>query len=480
MGGSSADALAHLGQAEAIVVGSGPNGLAAAIACARAGLKAVVVEQSATIGGGIRTADLTLPGFHHDVCSAIHPLALTSPFFGQLDLGRFGLEWIHPPSPLAHPFDDGTAAMLERSVAGTAGTLGEDAAAYRELMSPLVERWDELVRDILGPLRLPHHPLVLARFGLKAARSARGLAEACFTGQRARGLFAGLAAHSFLSLERAPSAAFGLVLGLSAHAVGWPMPRGGSQSLADALTARLQSTGGAVITNLQIKSLDQLPPSQMTFLDVAPRQVLQLAGSRLSGFYRRQLERYRYGPGIFKIDWALSGPIPWHAAECRRAGTVHLGGSLEEIAYSEAQVARGEHPQRPFVLLAQQSLFDPSRAPAGRHTGWAYCHVPNGSSVDMTEQIERQVERFAPGFGELILARHTRCASELEAYNPNCVGGDINGGAMDWRQLLFRPAVRIVPYATSAKGLYICSSSTLPGGGVHGMCGYNAAQAALG
>jgi phytoene dehydrogenase-like protein len=475
------DAVAplRLPPADVIVVGSGPNGLAAAIACAQAGLKTLVVEQAATFGGGCRSAALTLPGFTHDVCSAIHPLGIASPFFSQLDLGRFGLTWIQPYSPLAHPFDDGSAAVLERSIADTAATLGEDGPAYRGRMGPLVDRWNEILSAVLAPLHLPHHPIRLARFGFSAARSARHLAESWFAGSRARGLFAGLAAHSFLSLDAPPSAAFGLVLAMAGHAVGWPMPRGGSQVLADALLACLEAAGGAAVAGVAVQDLDQLPPSRLVFLDVTPRQALRLAGRRLSGLYRRQLARYRYGPGVFKVDWALAGAIHWQAAACRRAGTVHLGSTLEEIAAAEAQVARGELPERPFVLLAQQSLFDPTRAPAGKHTAWAYCHVPNGSSADMTARIERQVERFAPGFSELILARHTRSAVELEAYNPNYVGGDISGGAMNWRQLFFRPAVRLNPYATGAAGLYLCSASTPPGGGVHGMCGYLAARAAI-
>jgi phytoene dehydrogenase-like protein len=472
--------LEDLTPADAIVVGSGPNGLACAIACLRHGLKTLIVEQADQIGGGLRSAALTLPGFVHDVCSAVHPMALASPFFGELELGNFGLTWIHPASPLAHPFDDGTAAALERSMTDTAATLGEDAPAYARLMTPLVSHWEEIAAEILAPVHLPRHPLLLARFALKAVRSARGFAESWFGGQRARGLFAGLAAHSFLPLETAPSAAFALVLGAAAHDGGWPIPRGGSQALAGALLACLESMGGSAVTGLKIEHISQLPPSRLVFLDVTPRQVLKLAGDRLHRHYRRQLERYRYGPGVFKIDWALDGPIPWRAAACRQAGTVHLGGTLEEIALAEAQVARGEHPQRPFVLLAQPSLFDATRAPAGKHVGWAYCHVPNGSNVDMTERIEQQVERFAPGFGQIILARHTRTAAALEIDNPNCLGGDINGGWAGGRQLLFRPAVRVNPYATGVKGLYLCSSSTPPGGGVHGMCGYHAVRAALG
>jgi len=464
---------------DAVVVGAGPNGLAAAIALAQAGKSVLVVEARDTVGGGCRSAELTLPGFLHDTCSAIHPLGLGSPFFRTLPLGEHGLEWIQPPAPVAHPLDDGTAVMMERSVEDTARGLGADATAYRRLMGPVVERWDALVPDLLAPLHLPRHPVALARFGLAALRSARGLAEARFRDERARALFAGLAGHSIVPLERAATAAIGLVLGAAAHAVGWPLPRGGSRRIADALAAQLRSLGGEIRTGHVVESLDALPPARAVLCDVTPRQLLTLAGDRLGGRYRRQLERYRYGPAAFKVDLALSGPIPWRAGDCVRAGTVHLGGTLAEIAASEAEVGRGRHPERPYVLLAQQSLFDPSRAPAGKHTAWAYCHVPNGSAVDMTERIEAQIERFAPGFRDLVLARSVLTPARLHDLNPNYIGGDINGGAQDLGQMFTRPAPRIVPYSTPVRGLYICSSSTPPGGGVHGMCGYHAARAAL-
>ena len=464
---------------DAVVVGAGPNGLAAAIALAQAGKSVLVVEDRDTVGGGCRSAELTLPGFLHDTCSAIHPLGLGSPFFRTLPLGEHGLEWIQPPAPVAHPLDDGTAVMMERSVEDTARGLGADATAYRRLMGPVVERWDALVPDLLAPLHLPRHPVALARFGLAALRSARGLAEARFRDERARALFAGLAGHSIVPLERAATAAIGLVLGAAAHAVGWPLPRGGSRRIADALAAQLRSLGGEIRTGHVVESLDALPPARAVLCDVTPRQLLTLAGDRLGGRYRRQLERYRYGPAAFKVDLALSGPIPWRAGDCVRAGTVHLGGTLAEIAASEAEVGRGRHPERPYVLLAQQSLFDPSRAPAGKHTAWAYCHVPNGSAVDMTQRIEAQIERFAPGFRDLVLARSVLTPARLHDLNPNYVGGDINGGAQDLGQMFTRPAPRIVPYSTPVRGLYICSSSTPPGGGVHGMCGYHAARAAL-
>jgi phytoene dehydrogenase-like protein len=464
---------------DAVVVGSGPNGLAAAIVLAKAGRSVLVLEAAATAGGGMRTTELTLPGFSHDVCSAIHPLGLGSPVFASLALETHGLEWIHPQAPLAHPFDNGTAAVLERSLEETADGLGADGAAYRSLMQPLVAGAEDMLGEILGPLRIPRHPAVLAHFGLAAVLPATSLARRRFAGSRARALFAGLAAHSMLPLSRPPSAAFGLVLGLLGHHVGWPLPKGGSQSLADALVACLRSLGGELETGRRVDSLDELPRSGVVLLDVTPRQLLGLAGDRLPAGQRRRLQGFRYGPGVFKLDLALDGPLPWSAPECARAGTVHLGGTLEEITASEADVAAGREPERPYVLLAQQSLFDPTRAPAGKHTLWAYCHVPNGSQVDMTERIEAQIERFAPGFGRLVLARHAHGPADLERYNPNYVGGDINGGLQDLRQLFTRPMARRVPYETALPGLFLCSSSTPPGGGVHGMCGYWAAQAAL-
>lgn len=464
---------------DAIVVGSGPNGLAAAITLARAGCTVLVLEARQTIGGGTRSAELTLPGFVHDVCSVVHPLGIGSPFFRTLPLAERGLEWVEPSAPLAHPFDDGTAAMLERSVEATGGTLGRDARAYRELMTPLVAEWEKLAGEILGPLHVPRHPFVLARFGLYALRPARDLARSVFEGERARAFFAGLAAHSMLRLEVPVSAAVGLVLGIVGHAVGWPLARGGSQRIAAALGGVLHALGGEIATGVQVESLDDLPPARAILCDVTPRQLLRIAGRRLPAAYRRRLVGYRYGPGVFKVDWALDGPIPWKVADCARAGTVHLGGSLEEIAAAERAVWRGEPPEKPFVLIAQPSLFDPTRAPPGKHTVWAYCHVPNGSTFDMTGRIEAQIERFAPGFRERVLARSAMSPAALEAYNPNYIGGDINGGVQDWRQLFTRPAPRLVPYSTPAKGLYLCSASTPPGGGVHGMCGYHAAMAAL-
>lgn len=464
---------------DVVVVGSGPNGLAAAIALARAGRSVVVYEAAEQWGGGLRSMEVTLPGFVHDICATSLPLAAASPFFRQLALVRYGLEWIHAEAPLAHPLDDGSAVLLERSVPATAAQLGPDAAAYQRIFGSLAARAETLVHDLLGTLRVPRHPVALARFGALGMLPARTLARAVFTGERARALFAGLAAHSMLALDQPVSGAIGLVLGMYGHAVGWPFVRGGSQALANALVECLRAHGGEVVAGHPVASLDDLPAAGATLLDVTPRQVLTLAGTRLSGGYRRWLSRYRYGPGVFKVDWALDGPIPWRAPECRRAGVVHLGGTLDEIAAAEWAATSGGIPERPFVLLAQPSLFDSTRAPSGRHTVWAYCHVPHGCNVDMTDRIEAQVERFAPGFRDRILARHTFSPRTMEAHGANYVGGDINGGVQDLRQLFTRPAPRWDPYRTSDPSLFICSASTPPGGGVHGMCGYHAARSVL-
>ena len=464
---------------DAVIVGSGPNGLAAAVELARNGRSVAVLEAEDTVGGGTRSAELTLPGFVHDVGSAIHPLGYASPYFSTLPLGEHGLEWVHPAAPLAHPFDDGTAAVLERSVEKTGETLGPDAAAYRKFMEPIARDFDRIIDSLLGPPRLPRHPFALARFGLRALRSARGLAEDLFEGEKARGFFAGNAAHSFLPMEQAPSAAFGLVLSTVGHAAGWPFPKGGSQKIADALVSYLRSLGGEVYAGVRVRAVEEVPRTRAVLFDLTPRQLLEISGHRFTGRYRRALGRFRYGPGVFKVDFALDGPIPWKAKACGRAGTVHLGGTLGEISAGEAAVSRGEHPERPFVLLAQQSLFDETRAPEGKHTVWAYCHVPNGSTVDMTERIEKQVERYAPGFRDRILAKSTMGPAELQRINANHVGGDINGGLQDLWQLFTRPVVRLTPYSTPAGGIYLCSSSTPPGGGVHGMCGFFAARAAL-
>jgi phytoene dehydrogenase-like protein len=464
---------------DAVVVGSGPNGLSAAITLAQAGHSVLVLEARETIGGGVRSAELTLPGFVHDVCSAVFPFSVASPFFRSLPLAEHGLEWIDPPAALAHPFDDGPAALLERSFDATGRTIAPDAEAYEKLMRPLVERWEVLLEEILGPIHLPRHPFKLASFGWRAFGSAQRLARGWFSGERARALFAGMAGHSFLPLDRMPSSAFGLLLGCLGHAVGWPVPAGGAQRITAALAARLKLLGGVIQTCVPVVSLRDLPRARATLLDVTPRQLLAIAGEQLRGSYRRKLESYRYGPGVFKLDWALSRPIPWKSPECARAATVHLGGTFDEIARSEAAACGGRIPERPFVLLAQQSLFDPTRAPAGRHSAWAYCHVPNGCGEDMTERIERQIERFAPGFRDCVLARNVMGPAAMQAHNPNYVGGDISGGSNDLTQLIARPVLSANPYATPAAGVYICSSSTPPGGGVHGMCGYHAAKSVL-
>jgi phytoene dehydrogenase-like protein len=465
---------------DAVVVGSGPNGLAAAIELARTGRSVLVREAADEIGGGLRSGNVTLPGFVHDLCSAIHPMAAASPFFRTVPLEDHGLEWIEPLLPLAHPLDGGEAVLLRRSVEATAKGLGGDAGAYARAFQPLVDAWPQLENTLLGPLvRLPRHPVSLARFGLEGIWPATKFARRRFRDEPARALFAGLAAHSTLSLDKIASASFALVLGVTGHAVGWPLPRGGSQSLADALASYFRSLGGEIVTGAPVESLDELSEAKTVLCDVTPRQFLGLAGDRLGGRYRQALERYSYGPGVFKLDWALSAPIPWATPECAQAGTVHLAGTLDEITDSERAPERGETSNRPFVLLAQPTMFDPSRAPAGRHTAWGYCHVPNGSTVEMTGAIERQIERFAPGFGERVLARSAIGPADLERRNANLVGGDIAGGSNALRQLVARPALRPVPYSTPLEGVYLCSASTPPGGGVHGMCGYLAARAAL-
>jgi len=462
----------------ACVIGAGPNGLAAAIVLARRGLHVEVFEAEPQAGGAARTLELTIPGFLHDFGSAVHPLAAGSPFFASLPLASYGLEWIHSPSALAHPFDDGTAVTLERDLSETASSLRSDAKAWRRLMGPLAERWPELAEEVLGPVHVfTRHPVLLARFGLSAFPSANLVNRLLFREERTKALLAGLAAHSFLGLDQPLSSAFGVLLGAAAHAVGWPIPRGGAQAITNALCSDLAAFGGKIKTSTRVESPAELPRYDLTLCDVTPRQFLRLAQGRLSPQYERQLMKFRYGPGVFKVDYALRSPIPWKAPECLRAATVHLGGTAEEIAASEDAMWHGHHPDRPFVLLAQPSLFDPTRTPPGKHTAWAYCHIPNGSTVDLLHRIEAQIERFAPGFRDCILARRAFSPAAMEKMNANLVGGDINGGALDIRQFLFRPTRH--HYATSAKGIYLCSSSTPPGGGVHGMCGYHAAKLAL-
>jgi phytoene dehydrogenase-like protein len=468
----------------AVVVGSGPNGLAAAIALLQGGVEVEVREAADWVGGGLHTEELTLPGFRHDVCATVQPLAAGSPFFRTLDLG---VEWVHPEAPAAHPLDDGTAVLLERGIVETADGLGRDGAAYRRLVEPLVAGYDELAPVVLG--RMPPPPRrtlraldstgagAVARAVRAALGDARSVAESLFATERARAWFAGHCAHAMLPLERRPSAGFGLTLAVLGHAVGWPTSRGGASTLAEALAERVRALGGSIVTGSPVDELPQ--DGRLVLADVVPRDLVRLARGRLPERYERRLLRYRHGPGAFKLDWALDGPIPWTAEDCRRAGTVHLGGTLDEISHSEWGAWSGRIVERPFVLVVQQTMFDDTRAPEGKHVAWAYCHVPNGSGVDMTERIEAQVERFAPGFRELVLARSTLGPRDLEARNRNLVGGDLNGGAMDLGQLFARPTLRVSPWSTPLEGVYLCSASTPPGGGVHGMCGYWAAQAAV-
>ncbi len=464
---------------DAVVVGSGPNGLAAAITMQQAGLQVLLLEGEERLGGGMRSAELTLPGYIHDVCSAVHPMALASPFFSSLPLRQYGLEFIHSPFAVAHPFDDGRAAVLETSIVQTADRLGTDRDRYRSLMGPLVGNWSLFANAVFDPGSLPSHPFAMVGFVLHALSSAKHLVHRHFKEEAAKGLFAGMAAHSMLRFSDRASSAAALALMIQGHLQGWPIVKKGSQQLADSLCAHFVSLGGKTETKFPVGSLKQLPSARAILLDVTPKQLLQIAGHRLSPLYRWQLQRFRYGMGVYKLDWALDGPVPFKAEPCRLAGTVHLGGSFAEIEDAERVTSEGNHPHMPFVLLAQPSLFDPTRAPADKHTAWAYCHVPSGSTSNMKEAIENQVERFAPGFRERILATHVMDPARLEAYNPNYIGGDILGGKQDLSQLFTRPALRFSPYRTSAKGIYLCSSSTPPGAGVHGMCGFNAARRAL-
>ncbi|GAB3942248.1 NAD(P)/FAD-dependent oxidoreductase [Spirosoma harenae] len=468
---------------DAVIVGAGPNGLSAAIVLARAGLSVIVLEAQSVIGGGTRSAELTLPGFVHDMGSAIHPMAAGSPLFQQLPLAEHGLEFIYPPIAAAHPLDGGTAATLVGTVDDTARKLGADGKTYHKLFNSIVQHWPTLAVDLLGPLRFPTHPLDLAQFGLDALLPATAIANR-FKTPEARGLWAGMAAHAIQPLTNLTTSAVALVLMAIGHQRGWPMPKGGAQAIANALGSYFKTLGGHIEVDHPVRSLADLPKSRVVLFDLTPKQLLTILNGKLSSglanqIYRKQLEHYRYGPGIFKVDWALDGPIPFTASDCQQAGTVHLGGTFEEIVRSEQQTYDGQPPDQPFVLLAQQSLFDPTRAPAGKQTAWAYCHVPNGSTVDMTERIERQVERFAPGFRDRILARHSMNTAQIESWNPNYVGGDINGGILDIWQLYTRPVIGLSPYQTSEPGIFICSSATPPGGGVHGMCGYHAARVAL-
>lgn len=464
---------------DAVVVGAGPNGLAAAVLLARAGLSTLVVERAGEPGGGARSAELTLPGFWHDVCSTVHPLAFASPFLKRLGLERHGLSPVHSEAPLVHVLDAERAVTLERSLDETAAQLGADARAYRRLLAPYVERFETLSDMLLGPLRWPKAPLLLARFGLDALTSFTTLAGTALKTPEARALLAGVAAHAMRPLTEAATSSFALVLAMAGHAVGWPLTRGGSRSITSALVAELEAHGGKLELGREVRSLSELPAARAYLLDVTPRQLLAIAGSELPAGYRRRLERFRYGFGVFKIDWALSEPIPWRNRACARAATVHLSGDLAAVTESEARVAAGGLAEHPFVLVVQPTLFDTTRAPPGKHIAWAYCHAPHGSSEDLTGRLEAEIERFAPGFREVTLARATKNSVELEAYDPNYVGGDINGGSAEPSQLLFRPIFKADPYATGAPNVFLCSSSTPPGGGVHGMCGYFAARSAL-
>jgi phytoene dehydrogenase-like protein len=465
---------------DAIVIGSGPNGVAAALVLIQTGMKVLLLEAAPTIGGGCRSAELTLPGFVHDVCSSIHPMGIGSPYFRTLQLEKFGLRWVHPEAAYAHPLDNGTAGVVYRSIEKTAETLGRDGDAYTTLMHSLNPHWDIVCEALLEPLKMARHPFALAAFGLKALMSARFIIDSYFREDLARALLAGVCAHAELPFDAFASSSFGLVLGATAHIVGWPMPERGAQSLMNALVDLFKSLGGEVVTGCLVDDLLDLPPAKIVMCDISPSQLVRIAGGgKLPSNYVRALNSYVLGPGVFKLDYALDGPIPWTAPDCRKAATVHLGGTFEEIAQSEENCWRGRVSERPYVLLVQNATFDPTRAPAGKHTCWAYCHVPNGSRFDMTAYIENQIERFAPGFKELILARHAMSPQAMEAYNANYVGGDINGGAFIPSQLITRPVAKLIPYATPVEGLYLCSASTPPGGGVHGMCGYYAAHAAI-
>jgi phytoene dehydrogenase-like protein len=465
---------------QAVVIGSGPNGLAAAIELTRAGWDVEVYEAKSTVGGGMRTLEITEPGFYHDICSAIHPMGLSSKFFRSVPLDQYGVEWIQPELPLAHPFDDGTSAILARNFAETSESLGVDGKNWRSLMKPFADNWDKILHEFLGPINhIPSYPLILAYFGLHAIQPARILANWRFSEERARALFAGIAAHVIMPLDHSPTAAFGLTLGAAGHAVGWPLPKGGSQTVANALAAYLNDLGGKIQTDHPVSNIDEFPEADAIIFNLTPRQILSMARHHLPPGYRRGLENYRYGPGVFKVDWALSEPVPWTSPDVRRAGAVHIGGTFDEIAVSEHATFIGRTIDKPYVLVAQQSLFDPTRAPDDKHTLWAYCHVPHNSPIDMTDAIESQIERFAPGFRDTIIARHTMTAQETQLYNPNYVGGDINGGIQDLRQLFTRPVTRWNPYTTPNPRLFIASTSTPPGGGVHGMAGYHAARAIL-
>ncbi|HSR17203.1 MAG TPA: NAD(P)/FAD-dependent oxidoreductase [Ignavibacteriaceae bacterium] len=461
------------------VVGSGPNGFAASIKMAQAGYRVKMFEDKNTVGGGMRSAQLTsLPGFIHDICSAIHPLGAGSPFFESLPLHQYGLEWKFPPIAAAHPFDNGHAAVLTNSIYESAESLGVDKNNYINIIKPLVDNWDFIKNDILGPLKIPSNPVKLGKFGFYAVKPAEKFINNYFSHEYAKSFFAGMAGHSIMSLDKLITSAIGLVLIILGHRIGWPVSKGGSQKIADALALYFQSLGGSIETNHKINSLNELRDFNIILFDITPKQLLKIMGDKFPACYKKQLEKYTYGPGIFKVDWALNASVPFKNKECTQAGTIHIGGDYKEIIQSEYEISNGIHPEKPFIIFTQQSLFDDTRSPEG-HTAWAYCHVPNNSTIDMTERIENQIERFAPGFKDLIINKHIMFPADYERYNSNYIGGDINGGMLNWRQLFTRPAIRLNPYSTPVRGAYICSSSTPPGGGVHGMCGYHAALKAL-
>ncbi len=467
------------GSFDAVVVGSGPNGLAAAVELARAGASVAVLEGAASIGGSTRTAESTLPGFLHDVCSGAHPMGILSPFFRELPLDEHGLEWVRPGASAAHPLDGAPAVMLWRSMERTCEGLGRDGDAYRRLVAPFLRDPHALLRDGMGPLAWPEGPLNFARLGALGVWPSTWLSGAAFRDERARALFAGCASHSILPLNHFLTSAMGLMFVVAGHVEEWPVARGGSIAITRALASYFESLGGVVRTNTMVRSPADLPPSRVYLFDTDPMQMVRIADSVLPASYKRRLRRFRYGPGVFKIDWALDGPVPWKDPNCLQASTVHVSGTAAETAASEAAMWRGDVCERPFLIVVQQSQFDSTRAPEGKHTGYAYCHVPHGSTVDMTERIEAQMERFAPGFRDRILARHATNTADLHRANPNCVGGAITGGAADVRQFFTRPVARLDPYATPNERVYLCSASTPPGGGVHGMCGYHAARSAL-
>lgn len=464
---------------DAVIVGSGPNGFSSGILLAKQGLKVKIIEAEETIGGGTRTKELTEPGFLHDVCSAVHPTGIGSPFFRTLPLADFGLEWIHPKYPVAHPLEAGDAMIVSKSLEETLKRMGKDSKNYKNLVQSFVEGWEYLSHDLLAPVRIPNNPLSMARFGWFGVLSAKLLANSIFDTAKVKAYFAGLAAHSIVPLEKSFTGSFGLVFAATIHSVGWPIAKGGSASITNALAGYFKSLGGIIETGNRISTTSDLPYSKVTLFDLTPHQIVSIADRKLPQEFKKKYLKYKYGSGAFKMDFALSEPVPWTNSDCTEAGTLHLGGSFEEIAYSERETWKGNHPKKPYVLLSQPSLFDNTRAPEGKHTLWAYCHVPNGSDKDCSEEIINQIERYAPGFREIIISSHSMTAPEFEAYNANYIGGDINGGAQTFKQLIGRPIFQWDPYKLPVNGMYICSSSSPPGGGVHGMCGYHAAKSAL-